>query len=51
MRPRYCASASGRRLRVVEQGVDAGGAGAVDERLEIPGDVGGGAVGVSGDRE
>ena len=33
------------RLGVVEQGVDALGAAAVDQGFEVPGDVGGGAVG------
>ena len=48
MRPRYEASASAATFGVVEQGVDTLGAAAVDQRLKIPGDVGGGAVGFGG---
>ena len=42
-------SASARRLGVVEERVDARVAPPVDQRLEVPGDVGGGAVCVGGD--
>ena len=44
--PRHCSIAIGQPVGLVEQLVDAGDAEAVDEGLEVPGDVGGGAVGV-----